>query len=761
MWPPAQAFCSLAAIALLLLLGAVHAIAKLRWRWNSVALIFFVMAALTLVRDMPLLGFLGGEVTRSAAELWGRSPASSAAPGRLPLAALRLLGLGAMLQIWMIRFRNSGGLERTLKALAILLGALVGIGVLHQVAGIEGVFGVFSPVDIPKLRHPLSAPFVNENQIGALYGLGAVVLLCVAQESPRHRFWALSASVALLAIAALVFGAYAAVVAAVVAMSVFGLALALPIHRNQLYARALMGLGGLATLGMAIGAWFVLPRLPFDNAARKAQVWNDTIAAIGPRPFGFGPGVWPDVAGGFMSAPIAQRMPWVEATALDAALDHGWLLVLLVAGNVGWKLYRRVSGDRRQERDVRAATLAVSVYVAGEAVSGMALESMTYAFAVIALLGFTSGRAETRRVYHRSRARIGAGCVAVTLLGAWTLPGLLPSVRLGDAHAGPALDATLHDEGVMSEAFAQTIQAQSALTPIDPVLLTFVADLALVHRDVERASEVSAHLVRYTPGRPQTWRIAVAVAMASDERAAACEAAARGRTTSRSPEAFTANLWMISDDPREWPECVPGAEALEAMYAGLLAEGNRAQALALAMRVLRTAPDDVPSLRAAVEGLFELGDGEYGVSLAKRLLALDPSDERVARLGALMLIRLERPDEALAMLDAALTHAPRNMDLNLTRLEALSALALREDTPQTHAAFEAFYARLLALVSGHPPSAISRLRIAGTYFRTSARWREAENAYQALLRLAPDDISARSALEEIRRERAVLRPASP
>lgn len=761
MWPLGQAICAFAAVALLMVLGGVHAAANLRWRWNPVAVTLFVMAAMTLARGLPLFGFLGGDLADAAGALWGRTASATAAPVRLPLAALRLLGVGALLQLWTLRFRNSGGLARALKTVGVLIAVVFGVGVLHELGGIEGVFGLFAPVDIGGLRHPLSAPFVNENQVGALYCLGAVVLACVAHGSVSHRLSALAGCAALFAVSAFVFHAYAAVAAAVVALAAFAVVSVLPIRANRTYVRVLLGVGCVAVLGMAIGAWWVLPHLSLGTAGAKAQVWNDAIGAIVTRPLGMGPGVWPDVAGAFMSTPVPQRSAWVEATVLDAALDHGWILILIVLLNAGRSLYQRLESDRREERDVRAATLAVSVFVAGEAVSGMAMESMTYAFAVLVLFGFAAGRAETRRAFYRSPARVVSGCSAVALLAALSIPGLAASVRMGDGHAGTAIGVALEQQGALSPEFEQTLRALGEQVPIDPVLLTFVADLALVHRDVPRAQQVSAHLVRFTPGRPQTWRIAVAVAMAAEDRDAACAAAASSRTTSNDPTRFTANLRLIVENPREWPDCAPGADALHDMYAGLLLEGNRTQALALAMRTLRDNPDDASSLRAAVEGLYDLGDAEYGVQLASRLLALEPSDVRTASLGARMLIGLERPAEALELLDLTLAEVPRNIDLSLTRLEALAAVALADETEESHEAFSAYYARLLALVSGDPPAAIARLRIAGRYMVTTHRWRDAENAYQALLRLAPEDPQAHAALTRIHQERAVRGSDAP
>lgn len=750
MWPPGQALWSALAVVLLVVVAALHAAVGGRWRWHALPLAVVGLAACTLLRATAVGAPLAGPFERAVFALWSEvDTVGTVAPGRAPLAALRLLGVAAIMQLWATRFRGRSGTRSTLLAVFGAVALSVALGVAHRALELGQVLAVFSPVDMASLRNPLAAPFVNENQAGALWMLGGVLAVGVGWLRPGQRSpWLLLG--ALLIVAAEVgLRSHAAGGAALCALLGFAALWALPPSTARAYGARLSGFVVATVVAFSVFAWFVLPGLALAGAhLAKAQAWKDTAVAALRRPFGYGPGAFPDAWGAVSTHVDALRATWVESAPLQLAVDHGWLAAGVVVALALRMLHRRYTSQRRGERDVRVVSAAVAIFVGCEAASGMALEAVGYAFPVAALVGLTVGRGRSRSELNAPRALVAVGAAAFIVLTLFTLPGLVASVRLGDEHAGRQLRPIELEHGMVSPEFRASIDDLSHQVPGDVVLLSYVADLALVDGDIEHAVAVVAHLTRYAPGRAVTWEIAGDVALADGDRGAACEAAVHLADRARDPARLTRLLRRIDADPRTWSACAPGEAALAAIYDGLRREDRIEEAFAVALRQLRETPDHAASLMAALEGAAAVDSPGLAAVYGTRLLEVEPSNVRAGVLTARTLAEEGRRADALALLDAAID---RSADVDL-QLERLTLLAQWPDPPDPAAhreRFEAHYDALLPLVSGRLADAIRRLRIGAAFYASTEDWRSAENAYRAILRLRPDDERARDGLDRV------------
>ena len=314
---------------------------------------------------------------------------------------------------------------------------------------------------------------------------------------------------------------------------------------------------------------------------------------------------------------------------------------------------------------MRAVSAALAVYVGCEAITGMGLEALGYAFPVAALVGVAQGRSRRRDQRNSSPMVIAAGASALGLIAWSSAAGLGPSVGIGDEHVGARLREVQLADGVSSDAFGEALSELSQLVPGDVVLLSYAADRALALGDPAGAAAIVDYLGVVAPGREVTWQIAVDVGLAVGDRDAACAAAARLAQVARDPVRLIDALTQIEADPREWPACVGGAEARGRMYQGLRLSERVEDGFALALRTLRSEPDDADSLAAALEGAVAIGVPGAAVSYGERLLALRPDDIVATILTARMHAETGSAEAGIRLLDAALEQRPGDADLLL------------------------------------------------------------------------------------------------
>ncbi|MCB9506397.1 MAG: hypothetical protein H6698_00700 [Myxococcales bacterium] len=730
MHPVGQAATAFASITLLLGVAGLHAASGQRWRWQPASGVLVAMALLTLFRASSASGWLAGAAEREVFGFWDAAPRGTVAPGRAPLAALRLIGAASLLQAWTVRFRGRGGTRGTAIAVVAAVGLTALVGLAHGLTEARLLYGAYEPHHVDGLHVTWAAPFINPNQAGAVYGLGAVLLTAIAWARPALRAGAVLVIVAFALSTELLFQAHAAALATLVALVVFAVLVSVPPMSGRRYARLATAVVLASAAVTAPLLWFVAPKIESAGvAAQKAQVWQDALVPSFSRALGWGRGAFADLAGQWSSRAFPTRFSYIESAPLDAAFDHGWVLFAAFVVAVGYGLRRRLLMDWRSETDLRAAVAALTVFVIIEGLSGAALESDGYRLPVLALLGLALGRSEaSRRDTRHAAAPLVTVAVAIACTGA-AIPGLVRSVALGASSSSDYLSTV---SGVIPR------DELSSLLPADALLLEHEATRELEAGNVDRAESIVAHLVRVVPGRAVTWDLAVDVAVARGRRAEACAAAAHLAGPGANASWLVGALQRIDENSSTWTECVPGADARAALFDGFERADRHDEALALALGTLNDDPSDVAALRVAVDELRRMGQIDYAVRLAERLVELGGGDTRTTVTLARLLVARDRYSDALQLVRDALAQDAGNVELQVEELGIIAgwdsaSLALERTR------FVSVYHRVMVLAGQVPALAERRLRYGAQFFEKTGELSDAEDALQALRRLRPDD----------------------
>jgi tetratricopeptide (TPR) repeat protein len=212
------------------------------------------------------------------------------------------------------------------------------------------------------------------------------------------------------------------------------------------------------------------------------------------------------------------------------------------------------------------------------------------------------------------------------------------------------------------------------------------------------------------------------------------------------PTRVVKSLSRITDNPMDWQECANHEDSLDSIYDGLHRQGRTDEALAIALRELRNGSSAPPTLRAAFRGYHALGLATHAIEIGGRLLESDPGDSEIVVHTARLLVELGDYATAAEVLDRARATDHANVAL---RLERLAILLVWEDAPNRAEDFVSQYQQLVAYASRNRGTALRRLRLGAAFFAGQERWIEAETAYRAILRLAPDDAGAIRGLERV------------
>jgi tetratricopeptide (TPR) repeat protein len=752
MLPWAQALWSIAAIMVLAAAAGVHGATGARWRWEATTIVLFLLAALSLLRATPVFAFNSGNLERDIFALWDHVEVTgTVAPGRAPLAALRLLGIASIFQLASVRFRGRDGSSRAARIALGACGLTILIGVLHAALGLGEVYGFYDPQHLAGVRVPLAAPFINENQAGAMWGLAAVLLVGVAVYDTKRRVFAMLGATTAIVCTEFVLRSHGGAVAAVSASIMMVVGINLPEMKSRAYGMLLGGAGTLVLASCALVAWLVAPRFGNESVALvKADIWQDSLLPALSKPLGFGPGAYGDLFGAYASRPWNTRFAFVESAPIQIAVDHGVIAALAMLGCFGIVFWRRMRFDAREERDLRSVTLGLVTYIGVEAITGMGLEGIGYAFPVALLAGMTAGRSIERSKQNAGRASVVAGTTALLVITGLSLGGLPQSIQVGDDHVGDLLSAVSSEAGRESETMRETMRALASAVPADTMLLTYALSSSLRDNDLDRAEDISEILKVLAPGRPVTWDFAVDVHMGSGDTVAACAAIHQMVAVGGEGRRVVSSLQRVTANPMDWQQCAEHADSLDAIYEGLHAASRTDDAFAIAIRELRRNPSHPSSLRAAFRGYLAMDLPAQAVERGLELLVDDPGDREVVVHTSQQLVRLGRFTEALTTLDHARASDPSDVRL---RLERLAVLFQWEGAPNRVAEFEQEYQQLLAYSSRDQGTVLRRLRLGAAFFVQEERWSEAENTYRAILRLHPNDPAAARGLERATEER--------
>gem|GEM_PF-1197589 len=316
-----------------------------------------------------------------------------------------------------------------LKAITLAGVAGVTVGIVHRLAGVEKLYGMFSVS-----QSVLPGPFINPNhsaeffELAAFAGLG----LALGSEAETRIAWYVAAAIdAAGALTTLSRGSLLALFAGGVSFLVLrwradrrATAEGAPRPGAGPLARTLAwSLGALACLvsiAVALGAAPVLDELAHTNltgGTEKIVVWRDSLPILLHHPLGIGRHAFDRVYPVYKTLTQNSRFQFVENGPLQLLLDLGWPGVALLVLAVVWVL-RKIP----IRRDYVAAALAAGlVAVLAHNLVDFGLEIMGIRVPFAAVAGVLVGRA-----WGRDEA-----APTVTEGPRWAAPVLIGIVALG------------------------------------------------------------------------------------------------------------------------------------------------------------------------------------------------------------------------------------------------------------------------------------------------------------------------------------------
>jgi len=308
--------------------------------------------------------------------------------------------------------------------------AAVVSGVIHRVAGIERLYGMFNVTGAV-----LPGPFINPNHSAELYELAAFSALSLAlgADAEERIAWYVAAAVnAAATLTTLSRGSFLAFFAGGTLFVTLRLRAdrsartdGEPVSRIAPMARALTwSLGALAclvTIAAALGAAPVLDELARTNLSggtEKTIVWRDAFPMILQHPLGIGRHAFDRVYPVYKTLPQNSRFQFVENGPLQLLIDVGWPGVVVIAAAL--LLLARQLPSRRDY--VGAALAGGLLAVLAHNLVDFGLETMGIRIPFAAMAGILIGRALGQSdgedpARTADRRWVDVGLVVVVVLG--------------------------------------------------------------------------------------------------------------------------------------------------------------------------------------------------------------------------------------------------------------------------------------------------------------------------------------------------------
>ncbi|MBN2799777.1 MAG: O-antigen ligase family protein [Deltaproteobacteria bacterium] len=550
----------LAALAVaLLLLGAVHP-GHLAVVQGMVAVALFLVASLPdealsrggsargLVRALALmpLALLVGLVPLPPALLGWLAPGTAAAhPDQwwtlalAPWLVFEALSLWALLLGFTLGVGAWGAARRWSRdvadqALQGLLFALVLVAWVHALGGLQAVFGVVRPEQVPS---PYYAPLVDTNHLGTLLLLLGPITTLRAAEGWRKRSdsWMLSAATALGALGTLIAirapGAYAGLGVMVV--------VGLWRWRGWRWGLAASGL----MLGVARVAWWAWPRFVEEDWVRSAvghrwDQWRDSPAVLAHYWFaGTGGGGYSEAYLPYSSARVYAHFTHVHSDWQEWVLQTGLLGVVALIGVL-------VLLPRASSHKVSRGSVALSLGLVGafaHAIVDFPLQIPAIAMAVGAVLALrwtAFGRAQPTDP-RGLRRLIRVVAVLVLFGGLWSA-----RVQVVERQVRVAQSFSIAPDAALAAA-----DQLARLAPWEPEVLLVRAWQAEVEGRPEDAALAAQEVIRRRPDDPKALRQAAMVLHRQGQETAAHAGLLRARA--RYPSDYRTLALLAEWVPRE------------------------------------------------------------------------------------------------------------------------------------------------------------------------------------------------------------------
>jgi len=325
----------------------------------------------------------------------------------------------------------TGRRHRRLFLKAITLAGVAGVtaGIVHRLAGIEKLYGMF-----PVTESVLPGPFINPNHSAEFFELAAFAGLSLALGAEAEVRIAWYVAAAINAAGALTTLSRGSLLALFAGGMVFLVLRWRADRREEAEGAPRLGAGPLArtlawsvgalaclvSIAVALGAAPVLDELAHTNltgGTEKIIVWRDSLPMLLHHPLGIGRHAFDRVYPVYKTLTQNSRFQFVENGPLQLLIDVGWPGVALLLGALVWVLRKMPT-----RRDYVAAALAAGlVAVLAHNLVDFGLETMGIRVPFAAMAGVLVGRAWARDDYTPSGGDgprwAGAALIATVALG--------------------------------------------------------------------------------------------------------------------------------------------------------------------------------------------------------------------------------------------------------------------------------------------------------------------------------------------------------
>ena len=287
-----------------------------------------------------------------------------------------------------------------LRAIALAGIAGVTIGIVHRLAGIEKLYGIFNVTE-----SVLPGPFINPNHSAEFFELAAFAGLSLAlgTEAEARIAWYVAATInAASALSTLSRGSFLALFAGGVvflllrwradsdaAAAVGQRPGAGPLARTLVWTVA--ALACLVSIAVALGAAPAIDELARTNLSsntEKIVVWRDSLPLLAHHPLGIGRHAFDRVYPVYKTLTQNSRFQFVENGPLQMIIDLGWPGAALLLVSIAWVL--RKAPTRRDY--VGAALAAGLVAVLAHNLVDFGLETMGIRLPFVTMAGVLVGR---------------------------------------------------------------------------------------------------------------------------------------------------------------------------------------------------------------------------------------------------------------------------------------------------------------------------------------------------------------------------------
>ena len=390
-----------------------------RLRGAGFSIVFVVLVLLPLAQVLPLPLSVRRVIDPAGSALLDNAP--DGPPSSWPLSldprstAEEVGTAAAALVVFVVALHHASGRRyRRLFIKAIAGAGVVAVvsGVVHRLAGIERLYGIFNVYGAV-----LPGPFINPNHSAEFYELAAFAALSLAlgAEAEERIAWYVAATIN--AAAVLTTLSRGSLLALFAGGTVF-VVLRLRADRSaqgddgsgrgvRPLTRALVWCVGalvcLVSIAVALGAAPVLDEVARTNltgGTEKTVVWWDAWPMVLHHPLGIGRHAFDRVYPVYKTLTQNSRFQFVENAPLQLLIDVGWPgMALLVAALVLWARRLPARGDY-----VAAALAAGLVAVLAHNLVDFGLETLGIRVVFAAMAGVMVGRALGQRdVDARSR----------------------------------------------------------------------------------------------------------------------------------------------------------------------------------------------------------------------------------------------------------------------------------------------------------------------------------------------------------------------